>query len=192
MARRPSFLAAGLGLTVVLAGCGGATSNTPAPAPALSASSIPAASSSGPAVTDANTTWVDGFCGSLLDLVALSTLQPPQNTKQSYDDVFGKVESALAAAVDKLNKLPAAPVAAGDTDKKTLVDVFTPALQQIKDARSKLASASDAQAVIQAQADFQAVGATVTKIEDPLKDIKASPELEPARKVAPNCQKLPQ
>jgi len=204
MRRSLSFMAAAVGLTVVLTGCSDSQSGTAAPSSAPASSDTASASSSAPesgTASPAATTWVDGFCGSLLGFVDLSNLQQPSvapgdtaGGKQALLDTFGKVESAVGQAVDGLNKLPAAPVPAGDTAKKGLVEAFSPVLQRIKDLETQLkaAPAGDAQSLLTASNGFQAIGTDVSKIDDPLKGLSASPELAPALKTAPNCKKLPQ
>jgi hypothetical protein len=195
MGRILSFIAAGIGLAVVLTGCGASTTNTAA----SSSSSAPASSSSAtPATADS---WMDGFCGSLVGLGGLSTMQLPQvnagdvaGAKTAVVDVFTKAESAVGSAVDGLGKLPAAPVPAGDTAKTILLEVFTPILAQVKDAKAKLVAAPDGdkQSLLDASNALQAIGTEGGKVDNPLKDVEASPELEEARETAPNCQKLPQ
>jgi hypothetical protein len=198
MGRSLGFIAAGIGLAVVLTGCGAGPSNTAAPssAPAAPASSATAA----PAPVSA-ATWMDGFCGSLIGLSGMSTMQMPQvapgdvaAAKTAVVDVFTKAESAVESAVEGLGKLPAAPVAAGDTAKTTLLAVFTPILQKIKDAKAKLVAApdGDTQSLLDASTALTAIGTDASKIENPLKEMDASPELAAAGKTAPNCQKLPQ
>jgi hypothetical protein len=202
MRRSLSFTAAAVSLTVVLTGCSNSETGTATPSstPASAASSSAPAPASGTA-SPAAATWVDGYCGSLLGFLDLSNLQQPSvapgdtaGGKQALLSTFGKVESAVGSAVDGLNKLPPAPVPAGDTAKKNLLDVFTPVLQKIKDLEAKLqaAPANNAQSLTDASTEFQAIGTDVSKISDPLKDIAASPELAPALQTAPNCKKLPQ
>jgi hypothetical protein len=205
MRRSLSFAAAAVGLTVVLTGCSDSQTGTAAPASAppsgTSVSSPSAPSTPGGTASPAAASWVDGYCGSLLGFLDLSNLQQPSvapgdtaGGKQALLTTFGKVESAVGSAVDGLNKLPAAPVPAGDAAKKGLVDVFTPVLQKIKDLEATLqaAPADDAQSLLTASTGFQDIGADVGKIDDPLKGLTDSPELAPALKTAPNCKKLPQ
>jgi hypothetical protein len=203
MRRSLSFAAATAGLTVVLTGC--SNSNTGTAAPSSAASSSSAVASASQPVASASpasaASWVDGYCGSLLGFVDLSNLEQPSlapgdtaGGKQALIDTFSKVESAVGSAVDGLTKLPAAPVAAGEAAKKNLVAVFTPVLQKVKDLEAKLkaAPAGDAQSLLDASKGFEAIGTDMNQIDDPMKEITASPELEAARQASPNCQKLPQ
>jgi hypothetical protein len=188
MGRSLGFIAAGIGLAVVLTGCGAGTSNT-------------AASSSATVAPVSAVSWMDGFCGSLIGLGGLSAMQTPQvapgdvaAAKTAVVDVYTTAESAVGSAVEGLGKLPAAPVAAGDTAKTTLLAVFTPILQKVKDAKAKLVAApdGDTQSLLDATTALTTIGTEASRIDNPLKDMDASPELAAAGKTAPNCQQLPQ
>ena len=97
MGRNLSFIAAGIGITGVLTGCGAGTSNTAAPS---SATAAPVSAAS----------WMDGFCGSLIGIGGLSTMQVPQvgpgdvaAAKTAMVDVFTRAESAVGSAVEGLS-----------------------------------------------------------------------------------------
>jgi hypothetical protein len=191
MRRSLTFIAAGLGMAVVLTGCGD-SKTTPAASTSTAANPAPAASLSSAA-------WVDAYCGALGKIAALDAAPKPNvspgdlaGAKKTLSDLFASSQDALSDAVDKLGKLPAAPVAAGDKAKSDLVVVLTPAIGVLKDGGAKLAAAPATTESVQAAVTaFQNAGTALDKVTDPLAGLKASPELAPSVTTAPNCKKLP-
>ncbi|SDX13117.1 hypothetical protein SAMN05421504_102400 [Amycolatopsis xylanica] len=198
MRRSLSLAGAGVALALALTACGSAdkpstaapSPSSPAPAPASSSSAAPAGNAGA---------WVNDFCGSLTELANLdaSKIQPPAETatiaekQKAMSQLLETIGGAISPAVEKLSKLPASPVAAGDEAKKTFLDTLKPVDDQIKAAKAKLdaAPAGDAQAVAAAALAFQSVGTALSSF-DPEKQIKGAPELEAAGKDQPNCKAL--
>ncbi|MCU1684955.1 MAG: hypothetical protein JWQ81_5694 [Amycolatopsis sp.] len=196
MRRSLSFIAAGLGLAVVLTGCGGSKTTPAAPSgsPAAPATSAAASEPSGAAG------WVDQYCGSLVGIAALQQTPQPsaanpgdfEGAKKEIDAYYTKFEAAFADSIDKLGKLPAAPVAAGDKAKTDLLAALTPADAGLKSTIAKLdATPASAASLQTAGTDFQNIGSALDKLSDPLAEVKAAPELAPSVTTAPNCKKLP-
>jgi hypothetical protein len=196
MRRSLSFIAAGLGLAVVLTGCGDSKTTPAAPSssPTTPATSAAASEPSGAAG------WVDQYCGSLVGIAALQQTPQPsaanpgdfEGAKKEIDAYYTKFEAAFADSIDKLGKLPAAPVAAGDKAKTDLLAALTPADAGLKSTIAKLDAAPASAASLQTAAtDFQNIGSALDKLSDPLAEVKAAPELAPSVTTAPNCKKLP-
>ncbi|MCU1684954.1 MAG: hypothetical protein JWQ81_5693 [Amycolatopsis sp.] len=202
MKRGLSLVAAGVGVALLLAGCGDKVAGTASPAPGAAGapvSSAGAPSSSGSSgSTSSAEGWMDQFCGAFVPLVSLSTAVPTMSgtdvasTKKALINYLTKAVGAFQNAVDTLNSLPPAPTPDGDTAKKALVTAFTPALQTMKDANAKLASSSnDPQALLDAVKAMEGLGTSMDSMSAPMNSLTTSPELEAAYKAAPNCKKLP-
>ncbi|WP_370945184.1 hypothetical protein AB5J62_39755 [Amycolatopsis sp. cg5] len=199
MRRSLSLAGAGVALALALTACGSADKpSTAAPSPS-SPAPAPAGSSSAAAPAGNAGAWVNDFCGSLTEFANLdaSKISPPAQTatvaekKKAISQLFETLGGAISPAVEKLTKLPAAPVAAGDAAKKTFLDTLKPVDDQIKAAKQKLDAApdNDAQAVQAAALAFQSIGTSLSTF-DPEKQIKGAPELEAAGKDQPNCKAL--
>ncbi|MFD8496857.1 hypothetical protein [Amycolatopsis sp. NPDC059657] len=197
MRRSLSLAGAGVALALALTACGSADKpSTAAPSPS---SPAPAPGSSAAAPAAGAGAWVNDFCGSLTELANLdaSKIQPPADTasmaekQKAMSQLLETIGGAISPAVEKLSKLPASPVAAGDEAKKTFLDTLKPVDDQIKAAKQKLdaAPAGDAQAVAAAALAFQSVGTALSSF-DPEKQLKGAPELEAAGKDQPNCKAL--
>lgn len=202
MRRSLSLAGAGVALALALTACG--TADKPSTAPPSSPAAAPAPSgagaSSGPA-SATTVTWVNDFCGSLTEMGKLgpdsfpkvAQTAPVAERRKALLETFTTIETAVTPAVEKLGKLGSAPVAAGDEAKKTLLTALAPVADAVKAAHQKLEAAAPSEAAIQeAGAAAAAFLAAAGQIDDPLKGIKASPELEAARKDAPNCKALPE
>ncbi|OZM73408.1 hypothetical protein CFN78_11280 [Amycolatopsis antarctica] len=202
MRRRLGFVTAtGACLAVVLAGCSDdqpAAQAPPAPAPEQSPSA-PASSSAAEAGGDDAEVWVNGFCGAVVNLADLKTMQAPDiqpndfaGSKAALTDLLGGFEGSVTKTLDGLNALGPAPEPAGDDAKQALLDVFTPVRDQVTDAKTKIDSATEQnpQPMIEAVGGLQSLSGSLTKAQNPIEGIKGSPALNAAGQKAPNCQKL--
>ncbi|MEV6910790.1 hypothetical protein [Amycolatopsis sp. NPDC051071] len=181
--RRSSVLFAA---AFLLAGCGGA--ETPAAAPS---SSAPAA---------AGSSWMDGFCGSLLDFAKIGEFRMPDfeqgdaaNARNSMDEAFGVFAPGFDHAVTGLNGLGQPPSAEAEAARKSIVDALTPLRDQVVAAKTKLDAApkDDKAATAEAGLAFRQIGSNINDMPDPFQQLETNASLKALAAQAPNCKKLP-
>ncbi|MBB5853493.1 hypothetical protein ACFQ05_09325 [Amycolatopsis umgeniensis] len=170
---------------VLLAGCGGA--ETPAAAPS---SPAPAAGAS----------WMDGFCGSLIDFAKIGEFRMPDfeqgdvaNARNAMDEAFGVFAPGFDNAVTGLGRLGQAPNAEAEAARKSIVDALTPIRDQVVAAKTKLDAApkDDKAATAEAGLAFRRIGSNINDMPDPFQQLETNASLKALAGQAPNCGKLP-
>jgi hypothetical protein len=193
--KRGITAAAGIGLVVVLAGCG---DSKPAAAAPPSSPSTSSAAKPVPVGADA-VAWMNGFCGAVTGLTKPPALSDPPvtagdlpATKKVLDDNFAQLANFVNSAYTNLTKLAPSPIPAGETAKKDLVDSLAPVRDRIADARRKLdvAPAATQQTLLEGGKNMDAVLAGVNALGSSTNDLPASPELASAAGQAANCKQL--
>jgi hypothetical protein len=190
--RSIAAVAAGIGLTVALAGCG---DSKPAAAPAA-----PTSSTAKPVPVGSDVVaWMNGFCGAVTGLTKPPELADPQvvsgdfaGARTALDQNFAQLANFVNAAYTGLTKLAPAPIQAGDAAKKELVDALAPVRDRIADSQHKLDAApvGDQQALLDGGKNMDAVLAGVNALGSAPTDLPDSPELTSAAGQAANCQKI--
>jgi len=169
----------------LLAGCSGA--ETPAAAP-----SSPAASAGG--------SWMDGFCGSLIDFAKIGDFKMPDveqgdvaSARKAMDEAFGVFAPGFDNAVNGLKGLGQPPSPEAEAARESIVDALTPIRDQVVAAKSKLdASAKDDKiATAEAGVAFQKIGSDINDMPDPFQQLETNASLKSLAQQAPNCKKLP-
>ncbi|WP_233222923.1 hypothetical protein [Amycolatopsis sp. BJA-103] len=169
----------------LLAGCGGA--ETPAAAP----------SSPAPA---AGTSWMDGFCGSLIDFAKIGEFRMPDfeqgdvaNARNAMDEAFRVFAPGFDNAVTGLNGLAQAPSPEAEAARKSIVDALTPIRDQVVSAKAKLDAApkDDKAATAEAGLAFRQIGSNINDMPDPFQQLETNASLKALAEQAPNCKKLP-
>lgn len=192
--RNIAAVAAGIGLTVVLAGCAD-SKPAAAPAPAAPTSSTAKPVPVGPDMV----AWMNGFCGAVTGLTKPPELTDPQvvagdfaGARTALDQNFAQLANFVNAAYTGLTKLAPAPIPAGDAAKKELVDALAPVRDRIADSRHKLdsAPAGDQQALLDGGKNMDAVLAGVNTLGSAPSDLPDSPELTSAAGQAANCRQI--
>ncbi|MGY6657654.1 hypothetical protein ACXIZN_36385 [Amycolatopsis sp. TRM77291] len=170
----------------LLAGCGGAE-RTAAPSPSFPA---PAAGSS----------WMDGFCGSLIDFAKIGEFRLPEfeqddvlSARKVMDEAFGVFAPGFDNAVTGLGKLGQAPSAEADAARKSIVDTLTPIRDKVLAAKAALDAApkDDKAAVAAAAVSFRQIGSDINDMPDPFQQLETNVSLKTLAAQAPNCKKLP-
>lgn len=167
----------------LLAGCGGA--ERPAgPSPA----------------SVAGGSWMDGFCGSLIDFAKIGDFRLPgfeqddvASARKAMDEAFGVFAPGFDNAVTGLGKLGQAPSAEADAARKTIVDTLTPIRDKVLAAKAALDAApkDDKAAVAAAAASFRQIGSDINDMPDPFQQLETNVSLKTLAAHAPNCEKLP-
>ncbi|RZS36598.1 hypothetical protein EV193_107279 [Herbihabitans rhizosphaerae] len=191
---RRSLLVLATACGLAAAGCdsgssGGAASSPAPPPSATSAPSVPPPTSAPVPSGETAVLWMDGFCG------AVNTFVTDNNAtaKGVASSVNGKQLADYTAILDKaltsLAALPPAPVPLAETAKKSFVDKYTAARDQLVGAKRQLDAAPKSTAA-QGKALDAYVAAQNKSIEavDPVSPILASPELMQAAGSAKHCR----
>ncbi len=186
--------AAGIGLAaMILAGC----APDPAPQAAPAAPSAPpatsAAASADPAAAEA---WMDGFCGAVRTFIDDNNKMPTvtgetvEAITKGTSEQLGYYSTILGKTVDSLTALPAAPVPAGDTAKKTFLEKYTSARDKTTKAKADLDAASKSDTAAQSRAvdALMAAQKDAHSALDPVKAVLESPELTKASATAKRCK----
>ncbi|WP_236725259.1 hypothetical protein [Amycolatopsis orientalis] len=177
----------------LLTGCGGGAETPPAaPAPSSPATSSPAAA--------AGASWMDGFCGSLIDFAKIGDFKMPEvqqgdvaSARKAMDEAFGVFAPGFDNAVTGLKGLGQGPSAEADAARKSLVDALTPLRDQVVAAKTKLDAApkDDKMAAAAAAVSFQQIGSAINDMPDPFQQLETNASLKALAAQAPNCKKLP-
>ncbi|MFC9256921.1 hypothetical protein [Amycolatopsis thailandensis] len=171
----------------LLAGCNGAEPAAVAPP---SPSSAPAAGGS----------WMDGFCGSLIDFAKIGDFRMPDfeqddpaNARNAMDEAFGVFAPGFDNAVTGLKGLGQAPSAEAESARKSIVDALTPIRDQVVAAKAKLDAApkDDKKATAEAAIAFRQIGSDINDMPDPFQQLETNASLKVLAEQAPNCKKLP-
>lgn len=174
----------------LVAGCGGG-GTTPAAAPS--------SSSSGPA-TATGVSWMDGFCGSLIDFAKIGEFRMPDfeqgdvaNARNAMEEAFGVFAPGFDHAVTGLNGLGQAPSPEAEAARKGIVDALTPVRDQVVAAKAELDAApkDDKVATAKAAAAFRQIGTDINNTPDPFQQLETNASLKALAGQAPNCKKLP-
>ncbi|UMP05442.1 hypothetical protein [Amycolatopsis sp. EV170708-02-1] len=169
-----------------LAGCGGAEK-----------AAAPAPSSPAPA---AGVSWMDSFCGSLIDFAKIGEFTMPDfeqgdvvSARKVMDEAFGVFAPGFDNAVTGLGKLSQAPSAEAEATRKGIVDALTPIRDEVLAAKAALDAApkDDKQAVVAAAASFRQIGSRMNDLPDPFQQLETNVSLKTLAAQAPNCGKLP-
>ncbi len=167
----------------LLAGCGAEPAATP--------------SSSAPV---AGVSWMDGFCGSLLDFAKIGDFTMPEfeqndvaSARKVMDEAFGVFAPGFDNAVTGLGKLGQAPSAEAEAVRKSIVDALTPIRDEVLAAKAALDAApkGDKKAVTDAAASFRRIGSRMNDMPDPFQRLESNVSLKTLAAQAPNCKKLP-
>ncbi|GAB3719708.1 hypothetical protein GCM10027598_32560 [Amycolatopsis oliviviridis] len=181
--RRPIILFAA---AFLLAGCAGAEPVAVAP----SSSPAPAAGGS----------WMDGFCGSLIDFAKIGDFKMPDveqgdvaSARKAMDEAFGVFAPGFDNAVTGLKGLGQAPSAEAENARKSIVDALTPIRDQVVAAKTKLDAApkDDKTAAAEAAVSFRRIGSDINDMPDPFQQLETNASLKALAEQAPNCKKLP-
>ncbi|WP_410647750.1 hypothetical protein [Amycolatopsis sp. cmx-4-54] len=171
---------------LLLAGCGGAE-RAAAPSPS---SPAPVAGSS----------WMDGFCGSLIDFAKIGDFTMPDfeqddvaSARRVMDEAFGVFAPGFDNAVTGLRKLGQAPSPEADMARKSIVDALTPIRDEVLAAKAALDAApkDDKKAVAAAAVSFRQIGSDINDMPDPFQQLETNVSLKTLAAQAPNCEKLP-
>ncbi|MEU3626243.1 hypothetical protein [Amycolatopsis coloradensis] len=169
----------------LLAGCGGTEPTAAAPP-----SPTPAAGGS----------WMDGFCGSLIDFAKIGEFRMPDfeqddpaNARNAMDAAFGVFAPGFDNAVTGLNGLGQAPSAEAEAARKSIVDALTPIRDKVIAAKTKLDAApkNDKAATAEAGLAFRQIGSDINDMPDPFQQLETNASLKALAGQAPNCEKLP-
>ncbi|PPK65779.1 hypothetical protein V5P93_000333 [Actinokineospora auranticolor] len=202
-------------LTAALAGCGGtndAGGGTPTSAPGTTTSQAGSASASAgevPSTTAAGTApagdkvvaWAEKVCGTLTPEIATLNSEPsidPAGDSAKARDGLVKFLGVLVGALDRsaqgVQAAGAPPVADGEKLLAAQVTALSTAKTATEKAQTMMRNVS-ATNPAEFQAGFVQVAEELQKLDelaDPIKALRANPELASAFKQGPNCKKFEQ
>ncbi len=167
----------------LLSGCSGA--ETPA------ARSSPA---------PAGTSWMDGFCGSLIDFAKIGEFRMPDfeqgdvaSAREAMDEAFRVFAPGFDNAVTGLRGLGPGPSPEADAARKSIVDSLTPVRDEVVAAKAELDAApkDDKAATAAAGVAFRRIGSDINDMPDPFQQLETNASLKALAAQAPNCKKLP-
>ncbi|KOV78523.1 hypothetical protein [Nocardia sp. NRRL S-836] len=180
---RRSLVATAAIAAIALAGCtnGDGGSGTPGP---TSGQADPAA-----------VAYMDKVCGSASEFAKVDKTAPkldagdPAKLKAEMAAYMGQLADAFTKSAAGLKGVGPSPVAGGDEAVTKMSETFTALGTLFTDAKVKIeqADANDA------TGGLQAAGEAISKLSelaDPLKDLKAVPELQKAAQSAQRCQEM--
>ncbi|WP_020668704.1 hypothetical protein [Amycolatopsis nigrescens] len=178
-------------LTCALTGCGGADApappapSTPAPAPA-------------PQAAPEATAWAEHACQAFFAQTApLSTLPTssgpePAQVKQGMLTYLNGLSTAFGSITGQFDQAGPPPVPGGSELVGKTQTILRDTKQAVDTAIGKVSEAPVGEQQ-KFQATIDAVGGeigTLRAMDDPMRDLKAHPELKPAYAEAPTCRRL--
>jgi hypothetical protein len=139
--------------------------------------------------------YMDKVCGSASEFAKVDKTAPkldtgdPAKLKAEMAAYMGQLADAFTKSAAGLKEVGPSPVAGGDEAVTKMSDTFTALGTLFADAKVKIeqADANDA------TGGLQAAGEAISKLSelaDPLKDLKAVPELQKAAQSAQKCQEM--
>ncbi len=139
--------------------------------------------------------YMDKVCGSASEFAKIDKTAPkldagdPAKLKAEMASYMGQLADAFTKSAEGLKQVGPSPVAGGEEAVTKMSETFGALGVLFADAKAKIekADANDA------TGGLQAAGEAISKLSelaDPLKDLKAVPELQKAAQTAPKCQEM--
>ena len=186
--------------SLALAGCGTKDAGSPVGAAASQTSGATGSASSSNSGSSSSGSsdavqWADQFCGAMQSFVDVAKQPPkfdtsnPAAAKSGLSTYFGQLSDGFGKAGDQLKALPKAPTPSGDQVVSKMVDLFGQMKTAFADSKSKIDNADPNDPTAGMTAATESLS-KLSDLTDPLKDVKADPELEKAASQAPKCQAM--
>jgi hypothetical protein len=139
--------------------------------------------------------YMDKVCGAASEFAKIEKTAPKLDSgdsaklKADMAAYMGQLADAFTKSADGLKNVGPSPVAGGEEAVNKMAEAFTSLGTVFGDAKTKIekADANDATGGIQAAGEAIA---KLSELADPLRDIKAVPELQKATQTAPKCQEM--
>ncbi|MFI6101026.1 hypothetical protein ACIA8G_36230 [Lentzea sp. NPDC051213] len=139
--------------------------------------------------------YMDKVCGAASEFAKVDKNTPrldagdPAKLKSEMAAYMGQLADAFVKSADELRKVGPSPVAGGEEAVNKLTETFTSLSALFADAKVKVEQADPNNANGGLQAAGVAIG-RLSELADPLRDLKAVPELQKATQAAPKCQEM--
>jgi hypothetical protein len=188
------------GAVLFAAGCSSVVPGQAAPAAAPAAPAAPRAApesapeSAAAPVSPEGVVWADQVCGAFLDANTVLTDQPKPDinnvpgTISVYSQYFDRTLPALDAAMGRLQGIGPGPLDGGATVIDSMVGIMTLMRDAHRSAKAAVDVIDPASPTVLTQELPAALALTQIADSAPQVDISATPQLDAAAAVAPNCQ----
>lgn len=139
--------------------------------------------------------YMDKVCGAASEFAKIEKTAPkldagdPAKLKAEMAAYMGQLADAFTKSAEGLKNVGPSPVAGGEEAVTKMAETFTSLGTVFADAKTKVEQADANNATGGLQAAGEAIG-KLSELADPLRDLKAVPELQKATQTAQKCQDM--